>query len=149
MLNLKYEGSHSGSQHSSTGPSNNTGSTNLSGGSVHPHTMNSGNFYHQPGTQYSRGPLMSPVPSVGANSASSTYGGTSSVVSNVSSHPQYPVCYAQSIVPGMNAPISMNGMRMAGPSPVFHGNNNGWVGRFNNSNAAYSGSSDGGKICNL
>lgn len=108
---------------------------------------------------------MSPVPSVGGNSASSTYGGTSSVTSSLSCHPvhqsqqqqqqqqqQYPVCYAQSIVPGFHS--AMNGIRPSGPpSVILHGSNNGgnngWVGRFNTSNAAYSGSSDGGKICNL
>lgn len=150
----KNPGSHSGSQHSSNGPSNNTGSTNLSGASVHP-VMNgsSGNFYHQPGS-YNRGPVMSPVPSVGANSASSTYGGTSSVASSVGCHPQqqqqqqYPVCYAQSIVPGFHS------MSRPNNGPVIlqsnsNGVNSGWVGRFNTSNAAYSGSSDGGKICNL
>jgi hypothetical protein len=102
---------------------------------------------------------MSPVPSVGGNSASSTYGGTSSVTSSLGCHPahqpqhqqqQYPVCYAQSIVPGFH---SANGIRPSGPpSVILHGSsngNNGWVGRFNTSNAAYSGSSDGGKICNL
>ena len=111
--------------------------------------MSGGNFYHQPGATYSRAQIMSPVPSVGANSASSTYGGTSSVTSNVSSsHPQYPVCYAQSIVPGMN-PATNGIMRPGGPSVMLHGNNNAWVGRFNTSNAAYSGSSGGSKICNL
>ena len=155
---LKKAGSHSGSQHSSTGPSNNTGSTNLSGASVYP-VMNGGNFYHQPSTAFSRGPLMSPVPSVGANSASSTYGGTSSVTSSLNCHPvnqhqqqqqqQFPVAYAQCVVPGFHS--SMNGVRPSGPPVLLHGsgNNNGWVGRFNTSNAAYSGSSDGGKICNL
>lgn len=121
---------------------------------------NSGNFYHQPGP-YNRGPVMSPVPSVGANSASSTYGGTSSVASSVGVHPQqqqqqYPVCYAQSIVPGFHSTINNghNGMRPNGPVMLQSNNNggtnsSGWVGRFNTSNAAYSGSSDGGKICNL
>ena len=155
-------GSHSGSQHSSNGPSNNTGSTNLSGASVHPIMNGGGNFYHQPSV-YSRGPIMSPVPSVGANSASSTYGGTSSVASSSLSHPQqqqqqqqqYPVCYAQSIVPGFHS--AMNAQQHIRPNgPVLlqgpgngNGLNSGWVGRFNTSNAAYSGSSDGGKICNL
>jgi len=144
LTSRSHSGSHSGSQHSSTGPSNNTGSTNLSGASVHP--MNGGNFYHQPGASYSRPPIMSPVPSVGANSASSTYGGTSSITSNVSSsHPHYPVCYAQSVIPGMNTSAG-NGIRPGGIPSSF---NNGWVGRFNTSNAAYSGSSDGSKICNL
>ncbi|XP_046446105.1 inactive tyrosine-protein kinase transmembrane receptor ROR1-like isoform X5 [Daphnia pulex] len=158
LTSRSHSGSHSGSQHSSTGPSNNTGSTNLSGASVHP-IISGGNFYHQPGAPYSRGPVMSPVPSVGGNSASSTYGGTSSVTSSLGCHPahqpqhqqqQYPVCYAQSIVPGFH---SANGIRPSGPpSVILHGSsngNNGWVGRFNTSNAAYSGSSDGGKICNL
>ena len=145
-------GSHSGSQHSSTGPSNNTASSHLSGVVVSAGSGHTNHFYHQPSgpTMYSRAAaaaaasVMSPVPSV-ANSASSTYGGASSA-SNVSSFPQYPVCYAQSILPGINAP--------APPSNnLFHGSgnngNSGWVGRFNTSNAAYSGSSDGGKICNL
>jgi len=62
---------------------------------------------------------MSAVPSVGANSASPTYGGTCSVVPNMSSaqHPRYPVCYAQSIVPGISAPVQMdtNGGLPRGP----------------------------------
>ena len=40
---MRSIGSHSGSQHSSTGPSNNTGSTNLSGTSVHP--IGGGNWH--------------------------------------------------------------------------------------------------------
>lgn len=114
-----------------------------------------GNFYHQPSV-YSRAPIMSPVPSIGANSASSTYGGTSSVASSLShpQHPQqqqqqqYPVCYAQSIVPGFHS--TMSGQRVGNVPVMLQGpGSNGWVGRFNTSNAAYSGSSDGGKICNL
>ena len=106
---------------------------------------------------------MSPVPSLGANSASSTYGGgTSSAMSAMSSNvstfqtsasqtasqpPTYPVCYAQSIVPVMRPAAQTNSTGGGGGG----GGLGPWVGRFhNNSNAAYSGSSDGGgKICNL